>query len=411
MSTADEVTVAKIREALVRIRPYVPCSSVKESLFLQARKGVRTFLKLENLNLSGSFKIRGAVNALLQANPEQLKQGVIAASAGNHAQAVAWTCKMLGVKATIFMPTRAPLVKAEATRELGAEVILSGQSYDDAYQAARAFEKERGGLLVHAFADSRVVCGQGTIGFELLDQIEDLGMVVVAIGGGGIVSGIATVIKSLKPDVKIIGVQSAAYPAIERSFASKRFVACSRGSTIADGIAIKEPSEMTYAMIEKFVDEVITVEEEEIASAVMSLIEWDHLLAEGAGAASVAGLLKLPQAQLDALGKKAVACIISGGNIDVNLLKRIIPNGLKHSGRLMRLAVRIPDRPGRLAELLNLVGRTGANLQEVQHNRLFGAVGYDDVEVQLDLETTNKKHQDEIVEALKAGGFRFTSMD
>ena len=406
------VSLATIREALLRIRPTVACSPVKESLFLQRRSGFRSLLKLENLNVAGSFKIRGAVNALMQMSPEELAQGVIAASAGNHAQGVAYTCRLLGAKATIFMPVRTPLVKAEATRELGADVHLAGQTYDEAFHAAKAHQLAHGGIFIHAFDDARIINGQGTIGFELLDQIPDLGLVVVPIGGGGLISGIATALKGLKPDVRIVGVQSQAYPAIQRSFAEGRFLSCSQGSTIADGIAIKQPSEFTFAIIEKLVDEVITVDEQEIASAVMSLMEWDHMLAEGAGAASVAGLLKLVDSgAMPALGKRSLACVISGGNIDVNLLKRIIPNGLKHSGRLMRLAVRIPDRPGRLAELLNLVGRAGANLQDVQHNRLFGAVGYEDVEVQLDLDTLDMKHQDEILTALEQGQFKYSKLD
>ena len=407
----SNVTLATIREALLRIRPYLAASSVKESLFLQNRKNVKTHLKLENLNLGGSFKIRGALNSILQIDPQSLKRGIVAASAGNHAQGIAYTCKLLGVKATIFMPVRAALVKAEATRELGAEVILQGQTFDEATEAGRAYEREHGGVFIHAFDDPRVVSGQGTIGFELLDQIPDLGMVFVSVGGGGLISGLATVIKGLKPDVRIIGVQSAAYPAMAESFAGKQLIACSKGTTIADGIAVKQPSALTFGIIEKCVDEIVTVEEEEIASAVMSLMEREHMLAEGAGAAAVAAFLKMDQSRIDALGNRSVACVISGGNIDVNLLKRIIPNGLKYSGRLMRLAVRITDRPGRLAELLNLVGRSGANLQDVQHNRLFGAVGYDDVEVQLDLDTTNHQHQQEILAALKLGGFRFVTMD
>jgi threonine dehydratase len=407
----NQVSLADIREALLRIRPYVAQSGVKESIFLQKRKGARSQLKLENLNLSGSFKIRGTTNCLLQIPPEHLAAGVVAASAGNHAQAVAYTCKALGAKATIFMPVRTPLVKAERTRELGAEVILCGQDYHDAFQAAKEHEKKHGGVFVHAFDDTRVICGQGTIGFELLDQVPDLGMVIVPIGGGGMISGISTVIKNLHPNVQVIGVQSSAYPAMQRSFAEKSFTTCSLGTTIADGIAIKQPSELTYGIIQKHVDEIVTVEEEEIASAVMNLMEWDHMLAEGAGAASVAAYLNLDQTRIDRLKGKSVVCVISGGNIDVNLLKRIIPNGLKFSGRLMRLAVRIPDRPGRLAELLNLVGKAGANLQDVTHNRLFGAVAYEDVEVQLDLDTTNAQHQEDILAALTAGGFRYTKLD
>lgn len=407
----SDVNIAKIREAEARIRPYVPVSPLKESIFLQKRTGVKTLLKLENLNVAGSFKIRGAMNSLLQLKPEELKAGVIAASAGNHAQGIAYTCKMLGARSTIFMPLRTPLVKAEATRELGADVRLVGNSYDDAYQAAREFEKQSGGVFIHGFSDPRVINGQGTIGLEILEQAPDVGLVIAAIGGGGMISGLATCLKALKPDVKVLGVQSMQFPAMQRSYVERRFLSCSTGYTIADGIAIKEPSELAFSMIEKLVDDVIVVDEESIASAVMTLMEWDHMLAEGAGAAPVAALLKLDKKAVDSLKGKSAVCVISGGNIDVNLLKRIIPNGLKHSGRLFRLAVRIQDRPGRLAELLNVVSQAGANLQEVQHNRLFNAVGYEDVEVQLDLETIDQNHQESVVAALTKAKFKYSKLD
>jgi threonine dehydratase len=406
-----DVTLAGIKAARERIRPYMAGSAVKESMFLQKRTGLKCVLKLENLNLSGSFKIRGALNSLLQILPSDLSQGILAASAGNHAQGIAYTCRELNAKATIFMPERTPLIKAEATRELGAHVVLGGMSYDDAYQAAVEHQKQHGGIFIHAFSDPRVICGQGTVGLELLEQVDNLGLVMVPIGGGGLASGVATAIKALKPEVKIIGVQAAAYPALERSRREGHVVAAAVGTTIADGIAIKQPTDLTLGIVQKYVDEVVLVDEESIASAVMDLMEWDHMLAEGAGAASVAGLLKLPPSVLAGMAGKTVACIVSGGNIDVNLLKRIIPNGLKHAGRLMRLAVRIVDRPGRLAELLNLVSRTGANLQDVTHNRLFNAVGYDDVEVQLDLETLDLKHQHEIMEMLGKSKFRFSKLD
>ena len=405
------VNILQIEQALTRIRPYVACSAVKSSVSLHKRLGMETFLKLENLNLAGSFKIRGAVNALLQVPPEQLQRGVVAASAGNHAQGVAYTCRLLGVKATIFMPLRSPLVKAAATRELGAEVRLIGMSYDEAFQAAVDFQKTDGGLLLHGFHDPRVICGQGTIGLELLDQIPNLGMVIGSIGGGGMMAGVAMAIKARRPDITLIGVQSVAFPAMHRSFREHRLVSCASGSTIADGIAIKEPSALTFSIIEQCVDDIILVTEEEIASAVMNLMEWEHMLAEGAGAASLAGLLKLSPEILTKHSGQAVACIISGGNIDVNLLKRIIPSGLKYSGRLFRLAIRIQDRPGRLAELLNTISSTGANLQDVHHNRLFGAVSYEDVEVQLDLETIDQAHQEQVMDALSKERFKFAKLD
>lgn len=405
------INLKDIQDALQRIRPYVPCSPIKHSINLSKRLGVPVYLKLENLNLSGSFKIRGAMNALLQVDSSQLSQGVIAASAGNHAQGVAHTCRLLGTKATIFMPIRSPLVKAAATRELGADVRLVGMTYEEAYSAAVEWQKNNGGLLLHGFNDERVITGQGTIGLELLDQIPDLGMVVASIGGGGLAAGIATAVKSIRADVQVIGVQSTAYPAMHQSVRNHTLIGAASGYTIADGIAIKVPSATTFEIIEKNIDEIVLVDEDEIASSVMNLMEWEHMLAEGAGAAAVAALWKIDPQVIHNLNNRSVACIISGGNIDVNLLRRIIPNGLKHSGRLFRLAVRIQDRPGRLAELLNIVSKTGANLQEVSHNRLFNAIGFDDVEVILDLETIDSVHQDTVMETLANHQFKFKKLE
>ena len=351
------------------------------------------------------------MNALLQVDSSQLSQGVIAASAGNHAQGVAHTCRLLGTKATIFMPIRSPLVKAAATRELGADVRLVGMTYEEAYSAAVDWQKNNGGLLLHGFNDERVIAGQGTIGLELLDQVPDLGMVVASIGGGGLAAGVALALKSMRADVQVIGVQSTAYPAMHHSVRNHSLIGAAAGYTIADGIAIKVPSATTFEIIEKHVDEIVLVDEDEIASSVMNLMEWEHMLAEGAGAAAVAALWKLNPQDIHNLNNRAIVCIISGGNIDVNLLKRIIPNGLKHSGRLFRLAVRIQDRPGRLAELLNIVSKAGANLQDVSHNRLFNAIGFDDVEVILDLETIDSQHQETVMESLSNHQFKFKKLD
>lgn len=405
------VSLARIQEARLRVSRVIPASSVKHSIYLEKRVGVRIILKLENLNISGSFKIRGASNAIMQLSPAELAQGIIAASAGNHAQGVAFSCMQLGATSTIFMPERTPLVKAEATRELGANVHLTGKNYDEAYQAALEYQQNVGGVFIHPFSNSEVVNGQGTIGLELLEQVPDMGLVIGSVGGGGMLSGVACAIKSTRSDVKVVGVQSASYPAVQKSYKEHRLITTSHGSTIADGIAVKRPKEFTVKLLEKYVDDILLVDEEAIASAVMDLMERDHMLAEGAGAAAVAALLQLEPELVVSLKGKSIVCIISGGNIDVNLLNRIIPQGMKYSGRFMRLAVRIADRPGSLGELLNLVGSAGANLLEVHHNRLFGVKGYDDVEVHLDLETTNKKHQEKIFANLAAAKLKYSLLD
>ena len=402
------VNATAIKDAAARIRPYVPISSVKESFYLQNRTGHRTLLKLENLNRSGSFKIRGALNAILQLSHEEKNVGIVAASAGNHAQGVAYACKELGAPATIFMPTQTPLVKVAATRELGAEVQLVGDSYDDAFDGAVAYQATTGTTFIHPFANAQIINGQGTCGLELIEQVPDLGLVVVPIGGGGLASGVACVIKSLKPDVLIIGVQTEAYPsmALSKKNGQPTEAPVAGRTTIADGIAVKRPSAATWQFIDRYVDDIVLVSESEIASAVMYLMEWDHMLAEGAGAAAIAGLLKLGDKYNTRLGDRSAVCIVSGGNIDVTLLSRIIPHGLKCTGRIIRLAVRLSDKPGRLAELLNVVSGTGANLLEVQHNRLYGLEGYDEVGVQLDLETIDQLHQKSILTALQERHFR-----
>lgn len=402
-----QLKLPDIREAQVRIRPMVEPSPVKESFFLKNRLGFKVFLKLENMNLSGSFKIRGACNAIQKLSSAELAHGIVAASAGNHAQAIAWASRMVGAHATIFMPDRTPLVKAQGTRELGAQVILGGNTYDDAFEAATAFVSSHGGRLIHAFSNLDVIAGQGTIGLELINQIPDIKCAIVPIGGGGMIAGIACALKELNPEIRIIGAQSEAFPAVAESFRTKKLVSCYHGRTIADGIAVKSPTPLTFGLVMKYVDEIITVDEESIASSLMDLMERDHTLAEGCGAVAVAALYKLRQSLASTIGTGSVACIISGGNIDVNLLSRIIPNGMRHSGRYMRILCTISDRPGRLADLLNLLGKTGANLVNVQHDRLLGSLGFDDVEVLLDLETIDFAHQEIIEKAIQKEQLKF----
>lgn len=405
-----QLTLQDIRQAQSRIQGIVEASPVKESFFLNKRTGARVYLKLENLNLSGSFKIRGACNAVRKLSITDLQQGIVAASAGNHAQAIAWAARMAGANATIFMPERTPLVKAQGTRELGANVRLGGETYDDAFNAALDYVKQFGGILIHAFSNLDVIAGQGTIGLELFTQLSDLKLIFIPIGGGGLASGVACAIKELNPEITIIGVQSDAFPAMARSFSGNSLVSYVSGRTIADGIAVKKPSDLTFSLISRYVDDVITVDEESIASSVMDLMERDHTLAEGAGAVAVAALHKLSPSQITKVGNGSIVCIVSGGNIDVNLLSRIIPNGMKHSGRIMQLKCRISDRPGKLADLLNIIGRTGANLLDVVHNRLLGTVGFDEVEVKLDLETIDAQHQNQIIETLRGSGIKLQIM-
>jgi len=402
-----DVSLKKIQEARSKIRALIPESPLKQSIYLSNRTGRQIALKLENLNISGSFKIRGAFNALLSLPKDQLSKGVVAASAGNHAQGVAYACKTMGIKATIFMPTRSSLVKAEATRNLGGDVRLIGDSYDEAFRAAVEHQKEKGGIFIHPFADANVVCGQGTIGLELLDQLPELAAVFVPIGGGGLISGIACALKETRPDIRIIGVQASAFPSMKKSFEAGKPVKTGPAYTIADGIAVKEPNEFTLKLIQKYVDDIILVEEPAIASAITDLMERDHLVAEGSGAVGVAAMLQTAAESWQSPADKPVAAIISGGNIDMNLLARITIDGQIFSGRMMRLTIDVKDRPGSLAELLELVGGTNANILEVRHNRHFTKTHYDMVKVELDLETIGPPHQRQVADSLQKRGYTF----
>lgn len=396
-----------IKLAKTNLSELVNPTPVKRSYFLEELVNCKVHLKLENLNLSGSFKIRGAANALMNLTADQLSHGIVAASAGNHAQGVAHTCKRLGIPATIFMPARTPVVKAEATRNLGATIHLSGESYDDAYIAAREFEIDTKAKFIHAFDNPSVIAGQGTVGLELLEQIPDLTTVIVPIGGGGLISGIACACKEANPKIQIIGVQTEAYPSVYNSRRQGKIVPSKAARTIADGIAVKQPSQLTFSMIQRYVDDIILITEDEIADTLLALMENDHLLAEGCGAVAAAGLLKLTKSHSSLLlaPSDSVACIVSGGNIDTNLLQRITSRGLFRSGRAMRLSCTIEDRPGKLVQFLTILSSQGANLIEVDHNRLFGMSYLDEVKIDVDLETIDRKHQQKILHALTTSGF------
>jgi len=398
--TDSEVNLQEIRAARTRIQKYVPVTPVTKSLFNSEKIGSNVFFKLENFNITGSFKIRGAGNALLSGSNQGNSDAVIAASAGNHAQGVAYMARLLGRKATIFMPERTPMVKVVATKSHGAEVVLTGAVYDDAFQAAVDNKNKHGGTIVHAFADAAVINGQGTVGLEIFEQIPNAGVVVVPIGGGGLIGGIGCAIKALNPQIKVIGVQTVSFPAMKESLASGEIVKTTSGMTIADGIAVKRPSPRTLSLAQHYVDEIFLVNDDEIAAAIMSLMEKDHVLAEGAGAAGVAALQAHGNAIKNLAGKKDICCVICGGNIDVTLVGRIANRGLIATGRMMRVTVRMPDRPGQLAELLRAVGGTGANLIDLRHNRHFGALYYSDVDVEIDLETIDFKHQELIKSTL-----------
>lgn len=359
------------------------------------------YLKTENLQVTGSFKLRGAYYKISQLTPEEAAKGVIACSAGNHAQGVALAATKMGIPSTICMPDGAPIMKVENTKRLGARVELVKGTYDDAHDRAVELQEETGMTFIHPYDDELVIAGQGSIGLEILDQLPDVEAVVVPIGGGGLLSGIAFAIKSLRPDVKIYGVQAAGAASMYQAFKDKKYETLSKVNTFADGIAVKTPGENTFEMISKYVDDIVTVTEDEIATAILTLIEKQKLIAEGAGATPVAAAMfhKLPIE-----GKKTV-CVISGGNIDVNILSRVITRGQVTTGRRTSLQIALEDKPGQLTRVSELVASCGANVISVQHGHSDINMAVTSCILTLGLETRDHEQIKVIRKVLAENGF------
>ncbi|HIS98749.1 MAG TPA: threonine ammonia-lyase [Candidatus Faecaligallichristensenella faecipullorum] len=398
------VTLGMVLEARERLKKVVRRTDLVPYRVLGVPGKNEIFIKTENLQHTGAFKLRGAYNKIAQLTEEERAHGVIASSAGNHAQGVALAASMFGVKATIVMPEGAPLAKIAATRAYGAEVVLSGLVYDDAYQKAMELQQETGAVFVHPFNDPQVIAGQGSLGLEIMDDEPDIGTVVVPIGGGGLISGIAVAIKSLWPNVKIIGVQAAGAPSMQQSLREGHPITLSSAHTIADGIAVKTPGDLTYELCQKYVDEVVTVDEDEICNAILTLLEKCKIVAEGAGAVSVAALL---HNKFKAEGK--IACLVSGGNIDVTTLQRILDKGLMKAGRLAQVCTLIEDRPGRLHRLLAVVSDSGANVVSIRHDRTNMESGIGMAMLELTLETHNQQHLDQVLATMEQNGYRIIS--
>ncbi|MBU8896094.1 threonine ammonia-lyase [Corallococcus sp. H22C18031201] len=400
------VTLPDIQAARERLRSALrPTPCPLSDAFTEKTDCAAVYFKLENLQRTGAFKERGALNKLLTLTDEEKRRGVIAASAGNHAQGVAYHARRLGVKATIVMPERTPLIKVTRTRDdYGARVVLKGANYDEAYAEALRIQREENLVFVHPFDDPYVIAGQGTIGLELLEQCPDLEMVLVPIGGGGLISGVACALKESNPRIQVIGVQAATIASMAASLKEgHRVELTAAGTTIADGIAVKRPGERTFEMVHKYVDAVVTVDEEEIAAAILTLLEQEKSVVEGAGAVGLAALLNghVPQAQ----GKR-VALILGGGNIDMNVISRIIERGLVKAGRLVQLEVRMPDRPGTLARLTAQIAEQRANVVDLHHDRAFSHAGLGEAMVEVTLETTGQRHIQELMSALESQGWQ-----
>ena len=360
------------------------------------------YLKTENLQVTGSFKVRGAFYKISQLSDEEKAKGVIACSAGNHAQGVALAAAKNGIRSTICIPDGAPISKVEATKSYGADVVLVKGVYDDAYQRAKELQEESGAVFIHPFNDDDVIAGQGTIGLELLDQLPDADAVIVPVGGGGLISGVAFTIKSLNPRCKVYGVQACGAPSMYNSMEHHQCEKLESVSTVADGIAVKEPGDITYAMCSQYVDEIVTVTDDEISTAILTLMEQQKLIAEGAGAVSVAAAMFN---KVDVRGKKVI-CLVSGGNIDVTILSRIISRGLLKAGRSADLTIELQDKPGQLKQVSAIVADHGANVVAVHYDH--GGEGTDITACTLNLvmETKNHAHVQEIRHALEKNGFK-----
>ncbi|MBR3244065.1 MAG: threonine ammonia-lyase [Parasporobacterium sp.] len=359
------------------------------------------YLKTENLQVTGSFKLRGAYYKISQLSEEEKARGIIACSAGNHAQGVALAASRMGIRSIICMPDGAPISKVEATKALGAEVVLVPGAYDDAYEKACLLKEELGATFIHPFDDEDVIAGQATIGLEVLNQLPEVEVILVPIGGGGLAAGIACAVKSLKPDVKIYGVQAQNASAFEESFHAKKILPHETVATFADGIAVKVPGDTTFDLISRFVDDIVTVSEDEIAAAILALIEKQKLIAEGAGAVPVAAAMF---GKVDIKNKKTV-CILSGGNIDVNILSRVITRGLVTSGRMSNLTIALEDKPGQLTGVSEIISRCGGNVISVLHERSDANMAITSCYLKIGLETRDAEQIGEIRNALVEAGF------
>jgi len=396
------VSLPQIQRARDRIRERLLLSPCTPSAPFGELFGGQAWFKFENLQRTGSFKERGALNRILALSTEERARGVIAASAGNHAQGVAFHARALGIPATIVMPERTPLIKVSNTERYGARVVLHGRSYDEAMERALEVQAAEGLSLVHPFEQDEVIAGQGTIGLEILDQVPDADVVVVPVGGGGLIAGIATAIKSLRPAVRVVGVEAARMPAAFLSRGAGELVTIPPGDTIADGIAVRRIGENTFRHIQRHVDDLVTVDEEEIANAVLLLLEREKTVAEGAAATTVAAVV---HGRIADLAGRRVVMLLSGGNIDVNLLARIIERGLTKDGRLARIRVRVEDRPGALAQLTALLAAEGANILSLDHRRGLEGLWLTEAEVALALELRGPEHLAQLVAALESAGY------
>ncbi len=405
MNGAVAIGLQDVLTARERLREKVYYSPCPRSEMLSKLTGQQVYLKLENLQMTGSFKERGALNRLSLLTANEASRGVVAASAGNHAQGVAYHATRLGVRSIIVMPLATPLVKVTATREFGAEVLLHGSNYDEAYAEAVRLCESEGMVFLHPFDDAAVMAGQGTLALEMMEQIPALEAIIVPIGGGGLIGGIACAIKETMPRVRVIGVQTARLPSMQQAIATGAPVTVNAATTIADGIAVRRAGTLTYPVVEKYVDEIVTVDEDEIASAILVLLEREKTLAEGAGAAALAALLQ-GKTSLSSRRNVTTGVLVCGGNIDVTLLARIIERGLVQDGRMILLRIHLLDKPGALAELTRLIAEHRVNIVNTLYNRAYYGVNLGDTAIDITLETRGREQVATLLAALTEAGYR-----
>ncbi len=394
----------EIRKAQENIKDIINKTPLLHSSIFSAINNCSVYMKCENLQITGAYKIRGALNKIRTLSEEERSMGVVCSSAGNHAQGVAYAAKLLGVNSTIVMPKSTPYLKVQSTKELGGNVVLHGNCYDDAFLKAKSIEMENNSVFIHPFNDINVICGQGTIALEIFEDLRDVDIIICPIGGGGLISGISLAAKELNPNIKIIGVQAEGANAMEQSFKNGKLVSLNSVNTIADGIAVKCPGELTYNIIKDYIDDIVTVSDKEIAEAFLILCEKHKLLAEASGAASLAALKKL-----DLNGKKVVS-IISGGNIDMLTISSLISDGLVKRGRLFGFSVELPDTPGQLQEISKILSELNANVVQLEHNQFKASNRLKNVLLEVTVETNGIEHIESIKSALNKNGFKIIQM-
>jgi len=398
-----DLSIQKVRDAKEVLSGIARVTPLNLSKYLSEKNNI--YLKSENLQLTGSFKLRGAYYKISKLTDEQKSKGVIACSAGNHAQGVALAAKENNIKATIFIPSTAPLSKVEATRSYGVDVKLIDGVYDDAYNAAIKFQNETGGIFIHPFDDIDVVAGQGTIALEIFEQFNDVDAIVVPIGGGGLISGVAATIKIIKPNCKVFGVQAEHAASMYESVNKNERIGLKAVNTFADGTAVKLPGELTFDFCQKYVDKIVTVSDDEIATAVLTLMEKEKMVSEGSGALPVAACMfdKIP------LEGKNVVCLVSGGNIDVNILSRVINRALLKTGRISNLTIELLDKPGQLRDVSTIIAQLGANVIRVRHNQGGEGTDINDCYLKISMETRDFEHFEAVKKALIEKGYNITS--